>query len=576
MHDARHYRNDSFSPRKTYPSRVTQQEVKYQFPSQEECQSSPQRVAGIDIRQFQFGLIPREASEQSTAWNQESPTPSTSWSTKQTFDSEKSSPVASPDKTDRDRGLTSPLRSSLALSGFNRKVLNGYAGFGMNSTHHGIPLETGNQKPFVEAYTNHFDRNIQNGNQFHQQGSPKHSPLRKSGVTNNPLFKKILFQEGFNIQSAEKEPIQQSPPQTKLVTASPSIKNPIDIQVVEFQTPALDESKPERIITPFNHFMSGQSSPTRKTEDSVGLRLSMCNTNSSRSIQWDAEVLEIVPEENKSPDLRRMSIVPLKKFNQSPLDLHPQGIYNFLHRRRSKLPAHELTPLEGYFVRESLDQYRLALDIVKEESNLVIPSPLPQLKRSKRCLLVLDLDETLVHAEAVVLTSQPTANSTKQFDRTFRFPNEDGSHDVFGVRYRPFVHEFLARMAAVFDVAVYTASMQDYADAVVDTLDPTGAIFCGRLYREHCTILKDKKVKNMDIFTSPDTLLVDNLLYSFAFHMNHGVPILPFVDDMGDMELRDLACLLERVAHSTNLKGSLDSLLGLSSFYDDLASKLSN
>lgn len=58
--------------------------------------------------------------------------------------------------------------------------------------------------------------------------------------------------------------------------------------------------------------------------------------------------------------------------------------------------------------------------------------------------LVLDLDETLVHYDQIL----------KQF------------------RVRPYAREFLKRMAFLFEVVVFTAAQEDYANFILDQLDP--------------------------------------------------------------------------------------------------------
>lgn len=51
---------------------------------------------------------------------------------------------------------------------------------------------------------------------------------------------------------------------------------------------------------------------------------------------------------------------------------------------------------------------------------------------------------------------------------------------------RPYCIEFLREMGKIFEIVVFTASRQDYADAVIDKLDPDGSLIDHRLYRQHC------------------------------------------------------------------------------------------
>lgn len=50
----------------------------------------------------------------------------------------------------------------------------------------------------------------------------------------------------------------------------------------------------------------------------------------------------------------------------------------------------------------------------------------------------------------------------------------------------------------------------------------------------------DRKMKNV--------LLIDNAAYSFGFQVDNGVPCLPFYDNPGDKELRDLVEYAKQLA----------------------------
>lgn len=56
---------------------------------------------------------------------------------------------------------------------------------------------------------------------------------------------------------------------------------------------------------------------------------------------------------------------------------------------------------------------------------------------------------------------------------------------------------FLKEMAKHFEIFVYTASLKEYADPVIDIIDPENLV-AQRLYREHCTRLRNEYfVKDM-------------------------------------------------------------------------------
>jgi CTD small phosphatase-like protein 2 len=101
-------------------------------------------------------------------------------------------------------------------------------------------------------------------------------------------------------------------------------------------------------------------------------------------------------------------------------------------------------------------------------------------------------------------------------------------------------------------VGVFTASHQAYADAVLDYLDPTGKYFSFRLYRDSCLKTSDGYyVKDLRIFGNrrlEDLILIDNSVYSFAFQLENGVPIIPFYRDNRDEELYHLMTYMQGVS----------------------------
>ena len=54
------------------------------------------------------------------------------------------------------------------------------------------------------------------------------------------------------------------------------------------------------------------------------------------------------------------------------------------------------------------------------------------------------------------------------------------------VAVRPYVIESLEKLSQYYEMAVFTAAEQTYADKIIDVLDPDKKYFTNRLYRQHC------------------------------------------------------------------------------------------
>lgn len=134
--------------------------------------------------------------------------------------------------------------------------------------------------------------------------------------------------------------------------------------------------------------------------------------------------------------------------------------------------------------------------------------------------LVLDLDETLVH-----YVEASTGDSK--------------------VLVRPGCEDFLKRMAQVYEVIIFTAAMQDYADWVIDQLD-TGQWVSGRLYRQHTIpsgnyFIKDLSKLGRDL---AKMIIIDNVAENFSQQPENGIVIRSWFDDEEDEALSQLEPLL--------------------------------
>jgi len=86
------------------------------------------------------------------------------------------------------------------------------------------------------------------------------------------------------------------------------------------------------------------------------------------------------------------------------------------------------------------------------------------------------------------------------------------------VKKRPGCDFFLKEMSKLYEVMIYTASLAEYADPVVDLLDQNKQVSY-RLFRENCTLYNGVFVKDLAQLgrNLKDIILVDNSETSFIF-----------------------------------------------------------
>eukprot|EP00747_Dinoflagellata_sp_TGD_P025759 gnl/TRDRNA2_/TRDRNA2_131463_c0_seq4.p1 gnl/TRDRNA2_/TRDRNA2_131463_c0~~gnl/TRDRNA2_/TRDRNA2_131463_c0_seq4.p1 ORF type:complete len:300 (+),score=70.46 gnl/TRDRNA2_/TRDRNA2_131463_c0_seq4:164-1063(+) len=180
-------------------------------------------------------------------------------------------------------------------------------------------------------------------------------------------------------------------------------------------------------------------------------------------------------------------------------------------------------------------------DIVSNEAAAEMGPLLPPLSEQHkgRRTLVLDLDETLVHS---------SFRKVERADIVINVELEGEHHPVFVLK-RPFVDEFLVKMAELYEVVVYTASMSAYANPLMDQLDKLN-LCTYRLFREACTrssggYMKDlsKIGRNLD-----HVIIIDNSPICYALQPYNAIPIQTWKHDPKDRELLDLIPILTALA----------------------------
>lgn len=71
-----------------------------------------------------------------------------------------------------------------------------------------------------------------------------------------------------------------------------------------------------------------------------------------------------------------------------------------------------------------------------------------------------------------------------------------------------------------FNLVVFTASVQEYADPVIDWLESERKFFSARYYRQHCTFRHGAFIKDLSA-VEPDlskVMILDNSPLSYMFH----------------------------------------------------------
>ena len=289
-----------------------------------------------------------------------------------------------------------------------------------------------------------------------------------------------------------------------------------------------------------------------------------------------------------SSPIKNQNAIERKRKNSISNKSYSEGVATSLLKRKSILinkdndnsNVKEMTNIQE--INNFHDYTRLCMEII---AKMEIPDESTSTKQfvtlpfenligfgnGKKRLAIFDLDETLIHCELKDIDSA---------QKKIKIKMSASLEKTIGLNIRPNFEKSILKIKEKYHVIMFTASLQKYADAVMDEIDPTGSLFEYRLYRNNCTqikvdnqiyYIKDLRVlKNISL---DDIVIIDNSVLSFAFHLDNGIPILPYYRGDDEIEMKSLVKLLDNLADVPQIKTKLRSLMKLYKFIENLRKK---
>ena len=194
----------------------------------------------------------------------------------------------------------------------------------------------------------------------------------------------------------------------------------------------------------------------------------------------------------------------------------------------------------------------------------------------KKKIALFDLDETLVHCTGELNNDMNSQNNeTYQHSIDIILP---GNKEVkVGINIRPYWKKTLRLIRKYYNIVVFTASHQAYADAVLDFMDPNKKYFKYRLYRNNCSLVDVDGtkfyVKDLDIFDESydlkDIVIIDNSVLSFIYHLENGIPIVPYYNEDKDSSLYVVGLYLMHIYKENDLRKANKKYINLDSFLNE-------
>ena len=214
-----------------------------------------------------------------------------------------------------------------------------------------------------------------------------------------------------------------------------------------------------------------------------------------------------------------------------------QNKNNHLYTLYSNIKKISLTEIQNYFLTLKLNNNNNNNNNSNNYSKKVILFPfLKHINLIKENILILDLDETLIHFT----------------------PNLNTKNKGI-IQYRPGLFHFLETLFPFFEMIIWTNSIKEYADPIIDTIEKKGKFFVCRLYRDYSTLTNDNKcIKDLNNLGKniEKIIIIDDFENNFSLQKENGILIKPFIgtdfEKKNDTVLIDLLSILLKIIKEFN------------------------
>lgn len=177
----------------------------------------------------------------------------------------------------------------------------------------------------------------------------------------------------------------------------------------------------------------------------------------------------------------------------------------------------------------------------------------------KKKILVLDLDETLIHSSSI---TGPFNNEKRQMlvDPDFELEVIIEKHLVkFHVFKRPHVDKFLEIVSHWYDVVIFTAGIDAYGEIITNRLDNKRGIFKKKYFRRHCTPELGLFSKDLSVITNDlsSIFILDNSPFAYKNYPHNAIQIKSWFCDQSDKALLNLLPVLDAMRFVQDVRSVL-------------------
>ena len=333
-------------------------------------------------------------------------------------------------------------------------------------------------------------------------------------------------------------------------------------------------------IKEINKLSSNDTPKKKKPRNKKGKSVKFKIFNSESNIP---EKVELIPEyiKDQNPFEEMLITSHNKKKSSKKKYLIQLKLPNKLIKEINSLSLNIIYPMDNRYgmfdkyyqsIKDSLRQispisFNAIFSLENNKNvNYLVYEPTYNENGFKKKLLLLDLDETLIHSEIRNKNNFHILNKLKDkancYHKVFSYIDNNYLY-YFDIFFRPHLFDFLHEIQNYFDIGIFTASSKGYADTIIDYIDPSHTIFNFRLYRDACIPIQNSiYIKDLRIirnYEANNVILLDNSLYSFINQPKNGMLVYSFYwDDKDDQLIKAKNFLIKYLYKAKDVREELD------------------
>ena len=163
--------------------------------------------------------------------------------------------------------------------------------------------------------------------------------------------------------------------------------------------------------------------------------------------------------------------------------------------------------------------------------------------RSNKKVLILDLDQTLIHT----IKNPYEVLSTMRGSKISIIRKREKLIKEGGIAFikRPGLDTFLCTLSPYYDITVFTSATRIYAQKIINQIDPKRKYIRRLMAREDCRRAKQEGgngyIKGINLLhgnkDKKDIFIIDDLILNWPHDISNLIPIPPFFGNMRDNQL---------------------------------------